>query len=106
MPSEESQEALSLWKDPHLARIVQGDWAYTEEKVRLARLAQRDWLDSEKIMKGVIERLKSLVENYPKSIYTQAAKDAIAPRYGEKEKLMQGLTESEKVLFKLVKQRP
>jgi hypothetical protein len=106
MPSEESQDALSLWKDPHLARIIQGDWTYTEEKVRLARLAQRNWLDSEEIMKGVIERLKSLVENYPKSIYTRAAKDAIAPRYEKKEKLMQGLTDSEKALLKLMKRHP
>jgi hypothetical protein len=103
-PSEESQEALSLWKDPHLARVIQGDWAYTEEKGKLVRLVQRDWLDSEEIMKGVIERLKPLVENYPKSIYTRAAKAAIAPRYEKREKLMQGLTPSEKALLKLVRQ--
>lgn len=65
LPKGESPEALAIWKDADLARTVQG---YPIESSREAE---------------VIERLSTLVKEYPSSVYTKDAREAIVNRYQE-----------------------
>ena len=90
LPKVESQEALAIWKDPDLAKTVQG------HPIESSKEAE------------VIERLSTLVKEYPSSVYTKDAREAIVNLYEERVRL--GTAGSgykfQETLLELVKLRP